>query len=267
MKSIGVLVCGIFLSQALQARMCFSEIDLYTEIVDSRQSNNGEVDEVLFYLKNGKRPIYSEQLLEYTSLDDVLDFVDIDFDGKKEIIIKYDNDYSHSTTRSVVKIDCDRLIAHPLVPELGFYEINNDKKELTTYFKDTSRVGKRKYCFNPSGYLCYKSLAITEHVAFVKEYNSIGETIRKGVVSVEDPSLHLIFHTNRRTNLYKKPQIKSKKYLAKGDKVSILDEQIDDSGWQWYFVHCNGKNLNMWIKAEAVDFMNPQENSVEENSE
>ncbi|MDG2952950.1 hypothetical protein [Exercitatus varius] len=46
----------------------------------------------------------------------------------------------------------------------------------------------------------------------------------------------------------------SKMYLIKGDKVTILNEKTDDSGQKWYFINYKGKkDINMWIKAEAVD--------------
>ena len=46
----------------------------------------------------------------------------------------------------------------------------------------------------------------------------------------------------------------TKMYLIKGDKVTLLDEKTDDSDQKWYFINYKGKkDLNMWIKAEAVD--------------
>ncbi len=47
---------------------------------------------------------------------------------------------------------------------------------------------------------------------------------------------------------------RTKMYLIKGDKVNILDEKTDDSGQKWYYINYKGKkDLNMWIKGEAVD--------------
>ncbi|WP_386695037.1 hypothetical protein [Lonepinella sp. MS14435] len=56
--------------------------------------------------------------------------------------------------------------------------------------------------------------------------------------------------------LYANPSItsKTKSYLVSGDIVSILDEK-NISGRKWYFINYKGKkDINMWIKAEAVDF-------------
>ena len=43
-------------------------------------------------------------------------------------------------------------------------------------------------------------------------------------------------------------------YLIKGDRISILDEKIDEHGEKWYFINYKGKKeINMWIKADSVD--------------
>ena len=57
-----------------------------------------------------------------------------------------------------------------------------------------------------------------------------------------------------KTYLHKTPNKPTKMYLIKGDKVTILDEKTDDSREKWFFINYKGKKeLNMWIKAEAVD--------------
>jgi len=54
--------------------------------------------------------------------------------------------------------------------------------------------------------------------------------------------------------LYKTPNNSTQMYLIKDDKVTLLDEKTDDSDQKWYFINYKGKkNLNMWIKAEALD--------------
>jgi len=58
----------------------------------------------------------------------------------------------------------------------------------------------------------------------------------------------------KKSYLHKTPNKTTKMYLVKGDKITILDEQTDSSGQKWYFINYKGKkDLNMWIKAEAVD--------------
>ncbi|WGE74251.1 hypothetical protein [Actinobacillus equuli] len=54
--------------------------------------------------------------------------------------------------------------------------------------------------------------------------------------------------------LYRSPNNVSKKYLIKDDEITILNEKTDNSGQKWYFINYKGKkDINMWIKAEAVD--------------
>ena len=43
-------------------------------------------------------------------------------------------------------------------------------------------------------------------------------------------------------------------YLIKGDRISILDEKIDERGEKGYFIHYKGKTeINMRVKADAFD--------------
>ncbi|MCF6190292.1 MAG: hypothetical protein L3J51_07430 [Cocleimonas sp.] len=65
--------------------------------------------------------------------------------------------------------------------------------------------------------------------------------------------------------LYKSPNKPTKMYLIKGDKVTLLDEETDNSGQKWYFINYKGKkDLNMWIKAEAVDLESNAEKTEKE---
>lgn len=57
-----------------------------------------------------------------------------------------------------------------------------------------------------------------------------------------------------KTYLYKHPNKKTEMYLIKGDKVTLLEEQIDNSDQKWYLISYKAKkNLTMWIKADTVD--------------
>ena len=199
--SIYIFLLGIFLSPNILAKTCFSKNDISTEIIDSSKSENGEIDEINIYIKKNKKVNIKIPLLEYTSIDDVLSFVDVDFDGKKEILVKYDNDSSHSTTHAVVKINCDGLVTHPLISELGFYNIDADKKELTVFFKDGFRIGEKKYCFTTKGYLCAESLAITDQITLLKKYNKTGTTIYRRAVNIDNHNEELSFNINKKTYL------------------------------------------------------------------
>ncbi|WGE42561.1 hypothetical protein [Actinobacillus equuli] len=47
---------------------------------------------------------------------------------------------------------------------------------------------------------------------------------------------------------------KTNMYLIQGDKVKIINDKLDNKGRKWYFINYKGKkDINMWIKAEAVD--------------
>ncbi|WGE51694.1 hypothetical protein [Actinobacillus equuli] len=57
-----------------------------------------------------------------------------------------------------------------------------------------------------------------------------------------------------KSHLYLPIDNKSNMYLIKGDKVHILNESVDKNNQKWYFINYKGKkDINMWIKAEAVD--------------
>ncbi|OOF54936.1 hypothetical protein BKK56_07265 [Rodentibacter genomosp. 2] len=54
--------------------------------------------------------------------------------------------------------------------------------------------------------------------------------------------------------LYSSIGVKTRMYLIKGNRVSILDEKIDEHGDKWYFINYKEKKeINMWIKADSVD--------------
>ena len=64
---------------------------------------------------------------------------------------------------------------------------------------------------------------------------------------------------SKKSYLYSKPKsnMQTKTYLVRGDKVSLLDEQIDDTGQDWLKINYKGrKNLTIWIKAEAIELIN-----------
>ncbi|WGE74254.1 hypothetical protein NYR80_04450 [Actinobacillus equuli subsp. haemolyticus] len=59
---------------------------------------------------------------------------------------------------------------------------------------------------------------------------------------------------NNKSYLYNDNFIMTNMYLVKGDKVNLLNQWIDSKGQKWYFINYKGKkDINMWIKAEAVD--------------
>ncbi|WP_150539438.1 hypothetical protein [Actinobacillus vicugnae] len=89
-----------------------------------------------------------------------------------------------------------------------------------------------------------KLLCIQE--LLTKEKNELqlkfGKETREGVIVSE------------KVFLYKIPNQITKIYLVRGNKVTILEEKIDESNQKWYFINYKGKkNINMWIKAEDVD--------------
>ncbi|WGE78123.1 hypothetical protein NYR82_04630 [Actinobacillus equuli subsp. haemolyticus] len=74
---------------------------------------------------------------------------------------------------------------------------------------------------------------------------------------VTQNSCKKIGFVNEKSYLYDSPFVSDNKkniYLVKGDKVVLLKEQKDNKGRAWYFINYKGKkDINMWIKAEAVD--------------
>ncbi|WP_423841526.1 hypothetical protein [Actinobacillus equuli] len=109
-----------------------------------------------------------------------------------------------------------------------------------------------------------------------KPYNVMGEIVSKNrfliqnygnsmnvynvFPSCEDKYLeynmieHYLATVKYKSILYILPDQKTNMYLIKGDKVTILDEKMDDNNQKWYFINYKGKkDINMWIKAEAVD--------------
>jgi len=61
--------------------------------------------------------------------------------------------------------------------------------------------------------------------------------------------------TKEKSYLYQAPSndFRSKMYLIKGDKVTLLSEKIDQSQQKWFFVNYKGKKeLNVWVKSEAI---------------
>lgn len=64
--------------------------------------------------------------------------------------------------------------------------------------------------------------------------------------------------TKVKSYLYQAPanDFKSKMYLIKGDKVTLLSEKVDQSNQKWFFINFKGKkDLNMWVKSEAIGEM------------
>ncbi|WP_386688303.1 GW dipeptide domain-containing protein [Lonepinella sp. MS14437] len=92
----------------------------------------------------------------------------------------------------------------------------------------------------------------TEH-----RFTEIVNSIRSKICIEIKNSEHCFYEIIKKSNLYKKMNTNAvtKMYLIKGDKVTILDEQTDSENQKWYFINYKGKkDINMWIKAEAVDF-------------
>ncbi len=89
--------------------------------------------------------------------------------------------------------------------------------------------------------LCYQNQVLDIKDNLQREYLDFLSNNKKSILSEK------IF-------LYSKPGQITKSYLVKGDQVTILDEKEINNSY-WYFINYKGKkDINMWIKAEAVDF-------------
>lgn len=96
------------------------------------------------------------------------------------------------------------------------------------------------------------SFSIQNYGNAMNPFVVFGECDEKYLDFIEQPSEKGVL--SYKTFLYVIPNQPTKMYLIKGDKVTLLDEQMDEKGQKWYFINYKGeKDLNMWIKAEAID--------------
>jgi hypothetical protein len=116
--------------------------------------------------------------------------------------------------------------------------VNNQKIENNLYIEPVFNIkNELKYFFV---YLDN----ITEEDIMTQNFSQL---INKKIFQIAFETIHVI--KTQRQPLYKKPNIKTKMYLIKGDKVEILEKKDD-----WYYILYHGKkDIKAWIPKSAVE--------------
>lgn len=245
----------IFIPAKSIAEQCLKLEDLQLKLIDEEKFKRGETNEVesLILSKNGEL-LYRTFIIEYENQESILSFIDIDFDGKKEVLLKYDSDPTHSTNYEILKINCKTIEKHLLIPQAGRLEIKNNS--LYVHYKKNLQSGIKKYCHKNKFFLCEDEIKLTKNLKITKKFNIDGKLIdRKSVFTKKD----VRFLIKQKTYLYSNPleENKTKMYLIKGDSVTLLDEEFGGDQ-QWYLIkYKGGKELIKWIKSEGIDVFKP----------
>uniref|UniRef100_UPI0035A0AB70 hypothetical protein n=1 Tax=Glaesserella sp. TaxID=2094731 RepID=UPI0035A0AB70 len=101
----------------------------------------------------------------------------------------------------------------------------------------------------------YENKTKKQYISIIKKLSELNLKEEKEYIEnnikKEENNIGVIIN---KSYLYSSIGNKSNMYLVKGDKVKILKKQKDTSSNNWYFINYKGKkDINMWIKAEAVD--------------
>lgn len=97
---------------------------------------------------------------------------------------------------------------------------------------------------------------------FVKIYDAAGKMLTKVIANTQDSS-DVTAKTPAATRnitvekavLYDKPdaKTKTKMYLIKDDKVTLLDHREEDDGVEWFLVRFDGKKrVEKWVEWSAL---------------
>jgi hypothetical protein len=132
----------------------------------------------------------------------------------------------------------------------------------------SQRSGPRWYSkdyriFNGKPYLWQDGVMVGSEgdLYFVKTYDSAGKMLKKVVVEAAAtpvnettvPAIRKI--AAGKAVLYAKPdaKAKTKMYVIKGDKVTLLDYAENDDGSEWFLVRFKGKKtVEQWVKADVI---------------
>ncbi|OOF58073.1 hypothetical protein BKK56_00025 [Rodentibacter genomosp. 2] len=241
--SILLISCSFF----AQSKTCISIDDISVRLDDKFSVDS---DATKFNIYHNNKVLFSYEALEVDNKVNNVEYSDLDFDDKKEIILRVDSDPTHDTEYVVLKLECDKLEIHPLFSEIKGYEILGDKKT-KIYYKNGYSIKEKIYCFQLSGYLCEENYTIDNGYEIRKLYSQNGNILDSNIYRDQ---IKLTPNVKVKSYLYYSLDKKSNMYLVKGDKVSILDEKIDEHGEKWYLINYKGKKeINMWIKADSVD--------------
>ncbi len=142
--------------------------------------------------------------------------------------------------------------------DISNFGLNTAKKYLTSEYKSGPFHYQVSYKFDAQGPYKYKEIVGPGPVAIVSFFSRSGKRIKRILVDPnrlsQDDYTPAILSIAEKTYLYSKPveEAKTKAYLIKGDKVTMLD--VSEYPYQWYKVRYEGKKpLVRWIKTDAVD--------------
>lgn len=150
------------------------------------------------------------------------------------------------------------------------YSVENDRECKNVRYL-LSRVREFSYCLNSEGiytledgdvYIAQYTFDESKKVIFDKMLRCDHQLLvnneqdwLKGCTSISNEYALIAKKTYLHTDAFEP----TKMYLIKGDKVTLLNEQTDSEGQKWYYINYQGKkDLNMWIKAEAIDVEDTQ---------
>lgn len=129
-----------------------------------------------------------------------------------------------------------------------FFERKNNKIILKLKLQDGKELSLETYDKETS-------IIINYNITSDGEINKKYELCKFEDLKTSNIACKQLGFINSKTFLYSEPSSKhqSNMYLIKNDQVILLEEKTDNNQ-KWYFINYKGKkDINMWIKAEAVD--------------
>ncbi|OOF66688.1 hypothetical protein [Rodentibacter caecimuris] len=240
----------------------FSE-DGGANINDIKTADNKE-DTILIITNTGKLNVINRYYIAYDNKKWILKTINSEVSG-------FLDDYSKKYVCRFNKIDFD-ISMYDLKDKLPNSNLEDgyvkNNCELSYFFEDSLGDFIKRFDEGDvniiNGIERYKQLLLVYPYgnSTKKQYSIILDKLSKLKLTKEKKYLEgvmnkKVYTTNTIINkayLYSSIGVKTRMYLIKGDKVSILDEKIDEHGEKWYFINYKGKKeINMWIKADSVD--------------
>lgn len=144
--------------------------------------------------------------------------------------------------------------------------LTKETKTLSTGQRSGPRWYTTDYRFRNNKPYVYSESAMVGSAGdlyFAKLYNSVGKILKKVVAETQDPSsidgktpAAVRKIVVAKAPLYDKPDAdsKTKMYLIKGDKPTLLDYRENEDGSEWFLIRFNGKKLvEKWVEWSAFE--------------
>lgn len=245
-------------NKTVQTNTCLSEKTIHHQLSATTKDKQYGMETLTLYATSNptqKTPLYAFKLLDKCKTCDPITFADVDFDGKKEVLVHYGASGQRVTHYAVLNIDCDSVSPHPVVRRLVNYEVYNSHQQLVSREINKNGLETEAYCNSESGlYLCYHGTWVAGDVRVGKEYDTKGKVSYLGSIQNDQK---VLFSIKDKATLYTSPNKATKQFLIHGDKVSILDQHRDTTGGHWFFVNYQRKSdkldLKMWVQAKHID--------------